>query len=222
LYGYLRRTFVTKRSDTLAAQVAALDMVMAAIDEGRDMRAFVGGMMRAAIEQRNAALEAETKIGPVEAEGIALGLFRPRWENSDEDTVNGTDDWIEAMTDGAMTARHGGLEVVTPRCDLCGEAWEDGGEGEDWNGDTGNHRSCEDDKRRNATLEAQAYAAWDGLGRPPTRAMREQAHDVGGPLYEEDEDDTDLPIPDFLKPDPFRNAISVRAAYAFGDWPPKR
>ena len=32
---------------------------------------------------------------------------------------------------------------VTPRCDICNEYWEDGGEGEDWNGETGNHKSCE-------------------------------------------------------------------------------
>lgn len=32
---------------------------------------------------------------------------------------------------------------VTPTCDICGEEWEDGGEGEDWNGETGNHHSCE-------------------------------------------------------------------------------
>lgn len=35
------------------------------------------------------------------------------------------------------------LEQVTPTCDICGEEWEQGGEGEDWNGDTGNHVSCE-------------------------------------------------------------------------------
>lgn len=34
---------------------------------------------------------------------------------------------------------------VTPRCDFCDEPFEDGGEGEDWNGDTGNHLSCERD-----------------------------------------------------------------------------
>lgn len=32
---------------------------------------------------------------------------------------------------------------ATPTCDLCGGEWEDGGEGEDWNGETGNHVSCE-------------------------------------------------------------------------------
>ena len=32
---------------------------------------------------------------------------------------------------------------ITPTCDLCGEQWEDGGEGEDWNGETGNHFTCE-------------------------------------------------------------------------------
>ena len=30
-----------------------------------------------------------------------------------------------------------------PQCDICGEYWHDGWEGEDWNGDTGNHVSCE-------------------------------------------------------------------------------
>ena len=50
---------MTKRSDTLAAQVAALDMVMRGIEEGRDMRAFVGGMMRGVKDMRDAALEAE-------------------------------------------------------------------------------------------------------------------------------------------------------------------
>lgn len=30
-----------------------------------------------------------------------------------------------------------------PTCDYCDEQWEDGGEGEDWNGDTGCHYSCE-------------------------------------------------------------------------------
>lgn len=34
-------------------------------------------------------------------------------------------------------------EEVTPICDICNEPWEDGGEGEDWNGETGNHKSCE-------------------------------------------------------------------------------
>ena len=34
-------------------------------------------------------------------------------------------------------------DETVPTCDLCGEPWEDGGEGEDWNGDTGNHVSCE-------------------------------------------------------------------------------
>lgn len=32
---------------------------------------------------------------------------------------------------------------ANPTCDHCGEPWEEGGEGEDWNGETGNHRSCE-------------------------------------------------------------------------------
>lgn len=38
-------------------------------------------------------------------------------------------------------------EAETPKCDLCGEPFEDGGEGEDWNGDTGNHFSCEREAR---------------------------------------------------------------------------
>jgi hypothetical protein len=36
-------------------------------------------------------------------------------------------------------------DEVVPTCDICGEQWEDGGEGEDWNGETGNHLSCEQD-----------------------------------------------------------------------------
>jgi hypothetical protein len=32
----------------------------------------------------------------------------------------------------------------TPTCDICGQAWDDGGGGvPDWNIETGNHRSCE-------------------------------------------------------------------------------
>lgn len=53
---------MSKRSDTLAAQVAAFDMVMTAIDEGRDMRAFVGGALKAAVRERDAALESERLV----------------------------------------------------------------------------------------------------------------------------------------------------------------
>ncbi len=30
-----------------------------------------------------------------------------------------------------------------PICDICQEPWEDGGDGEDWNDETGCHLSCE-------------------------------------------------------------------------------
>lgn len=36
------------------------------------------------------------------------------------------------------------LGEILPTCDICNEPWEDGGEGEDWNGETGNHISCEE------------------------------------------------------------------------------
>lgn len=39
------------------------------------------------------------------------------------------------------------IEDAVPTCDHCGEQWEDGGEGEDWNGDTGCHYSCEAEQR---------------------------------------------------------------------------
>lgn len=35
-----------------------------------------------------------------------------------------------------------------PTCDVCGEPQHDRWDGEDWNGDTGCHRSCEDAVRR--------------------------------------------------------------------------
>jgi len=47
---------------------------------------------------------------------------------------------------------------VTPTCDICGEEWEDGGEGEDWNGDTGNHHSCE--ARDDARVGQHSLASW--------------------------------------------------------------
>lgn len=36
--------------------------------------------------------------------------------------------------------------IVTPHCDICREAQDEpaDGWGDDWNGDTGNHKSCED------------------------------------------------------------------------------
>jgi hypothetical protein len=38
------------------------------------------------------------------------------------------------------------VDDPTPTCDLCGEPWEEGEEGEDWNGETGCHRTCERDE----------------------------------------------------------------------------
>lgn len=36
------------------------------------------------------------------------------------------------------------MSEAAPVCDICGEEWEDGHEGEDWNGETGCHRTCEE------------------------------------------------------------------------------
>ena len=50
-----------------------------------------------------------------------------------------------------------GIEEVTPRCDICN--WPENHEGEsDWNGETGNHVSCECMEREN---ENELYwATW--------------------------------------------------------------
>jgi hypothetical protein len=152
-----------KRSDTLAAQVAAFDMVLTAIEEGRDMRAFVGGALEAAKRERDAALEAEYQDAAVDR--IAAEVFPVGTAYAER---------IAAALDAKDIPTHSyddeaGYDEVQPRCDICrNPQWL---EGDDWNGDTGNHLSCE-------------------AAEP--------------------------------EPEPFSDAISVRANIAFGLWPPQK
>lgn len=68
------------------------------------------------------------------------------WRGSDYVGPAVADAWVErckargyeAFPDPALTP-----DDVTPTCDICGEEWDEGGEGDDWNGETGNHYSCE-------------------------------------------------------------------------------
>lgn len=133
---------MTKRSDTLAAQVAALDMVMRGIEEGRDMRAFVGGMLKAAKESRDAALEAE-----MDREDARLDISL-----ADEDREYSDD--------------------YGPCADFAPDTLGD---------DPGVCTTC----------------FYQGIDHQV--AAIERNHEA----------------------DPFRNAISVRAAYAWGLWPPR-
>ena len=54
-----------------------------------------------------------------------------------------------------------------PTCDHCGEPWEDGGEGDDWNPETGCHFSCEAQRIPDEPLVIQPQHNHDGPGDCP-------------------------------------------------------
>ena len=87
---------------------------------------------------------------------------------------------------------------IIPRCDYCGEP--DAGNPPDWNGETGNHRSCE--PKPAVTLPSLANLAARGMS-----TVREIADSIMGEL--------DVEVYDSALPQPWVDEIHRRT----GQWP---